>query len=327
MKTVIIYGTRAEIIKLRSLIRFMPHAVTIHSGQQSSREMIDVFLDQLNVRKPDISLSVRNDYQVGLLAERFFDTLIQLEIERVIVQGDTNTALAGALAANALRLELVHIEAGLRCGTRMVEEQNRIVIDSLADDLFAPTMRAAGNLSCEGRVDVPVTGNTGIDAFLEFWPGHGTAEHHLLTLHRPENVDCTHCLNHIMHEMSQVAKMSGMPVMFPAHPRTRAANVYPGVRRIGPVRYVKMLDLLSKSAMVWTDSGGMQEEACAAGIPCVTIRESTERQESVEVGANIVMRENLADALNHVFPKEWNRNIYGNGKAGEKIVEMLSDAR
>lgn len=317
MNYAIVYGTRPELIKLRSVIKLMPDALLIHVGQHKSHEMMGVFQDQLGISKVDKFVDIDNDYQVGLLIKQLISVIPP--DTRVICQGDTNTALAVALSAR----DCIHIEAGLRCGTRMIEEQNRIVIDHLAAVRFPPTDYAMSNLAKEGLNGFPTGGNTGIDTFLEFWNGRKPTKHNLLTLHRSENVDCPDCLHQILSWVGHFGCAADMEFIYPVHPRVKLRQEYESIRCIPPVDYFKMLDLLAESEMVFTDSGGLQEESCTAGIPCVTIRESTERQESVEIGANVVVGSTQLSIIEHAYPASWDTTIYGDGKAGERIVNEL----
>lgn len=266
----------------------------------------------------------------------------------VLVQGDTNTTLAGALASAKLRVPVGHVEAGLRSfDRRMPEEINRVLTDHVSDILFAPTEVSASNLANEG-IDTArtfVTGNTVVDALqqnmgaarrrgglverLDLW----REGYIVLTLHREENVDDPRVLSRLLAGVGLTVERLGMRVIYPVHPRTRRTLALPGmalpggVEAVDPPGYLDFLHLESRASLILTDSGGVQEEACTLRVPCVTLRESTERPETVSVGANLVAGtspERVAEAAERMLARErtW-ENPLGDGRAGERIVDIL----
>jgi UDP-N-acetylglucosamine 2-epimerase (non-hydrolysing) len=264
----------------------------------------------------------------------------------VLVQGDTNTVLAGALAASKLHIPVGHVEAGLRSfDRRMPEEINRIVADHIADYLFAPTDLSRQHLLDEGidRKKIHVTGNTVVDAVFQ---NRAIAQRDssllnemciepkgffLATVHRAENVDVKTSLEGIIMALSLLGTSFGIPVIFPIHPRTQKMmkefRIDPtGISLVEPVGYMEFLELEANARLVLTDSGGVQEEACILNVPCVTLRENTERPDTVSVGANMLAGTN-ADKIRTVAgmmmdsPCNW-KNPYGDGRAGEQIIRI-----
>jgi UDP-N-acetylglucosamine 2-epimerase (non-hydrolysing) len=275
--------------------------------------------------------------------------LLEREVNGVLVEGDTNTVLAGALAASKLGVRVGHVEAGLRSwDRRMPEELNRIVADHLSDWLFAPTSTSKENLLREGIPEskVAVTGNTIVDAVkqnvklaskasVEGYVREGE-RYILATVHRQENVDVPSRLRKIMRGLELAGKGLGFPVVYPAHPRSRKA-----IRRFGlkadrrwlrispPASYLQFLALERGAKLVCTDSGGVQEEACILGVPCVTLRDSTERPETLEVGANVLAGadpRNISRKAEEMIQKKgrW-RNPFGDGRAAERIVKAWTE--
>ncbi len=265
----------------------------------------------------------------------------------VLVEGDTNTVLAGALAAAKLGIRVGHVEAGLRSYDRsMPEEINRVLTDHCSDYLFAPTEKARQILLGEGIPDnkIYVTGNTIVDAVyqnlsisddgmdplneLELSP----RGYFLATAHRQENVDVKSRFEGIIKGLELVTREFDLPVVYPVHPRARKMmNLFGlranGVELIEPVDYLSFLRLESEAKLVLTDSGGVQEEACILKVPCVTLRENTERPETLEVGSNVLAGaepERILECVRAMLNVEnsW-QNPFGDGRAGERIVEIL----
>ena len=279
--------------------------------------------------------------------ERLEPILTEIEPSAVIVQGDTNSVLAGALVATKLGIPIAHVEAGLRSYDRaMPEEVNRIMTDHISSFLFPPTEECAKTLRREGIADeyIHMVGNTVADAVLS----HGTRcreedlsafglkpqGYYLLTMHRPANVDHKEDLEEIIALLEKVHAETGLSFFFPAHPRTKASLEKHGltlptcVQLAEPVGYLEMLTLQKFAKAVFTDSGGLQEESCILGTPCVTLRDSTERPETVTVGANVVVFRDCEKVLQALemfkTAKKWS-NPFGDGRASEKIVSILSD--
>jgi UDP-N-acetylglucosamine 2-epimerase (non-hydrolysing) len=305
----IILGTRPEIIKLAPLIRRcvssnVPMRI-VHTGQHYDPLLDTIFFQELALPEPHVNLQAAAASQGQFFGNLFpaLETLWSADRPSgVVVQGDTNSAFAGALVAQRLGIRVAHVEAGLRSDDRtMPEEINRILIDRVAERLYAPTRTHAQRLEREG-VDpsfIVVTGNTVADAVAEHLeaakdaplPSDLPARYAVVTLHRPALVDDAERLRLILDQLAHTCEAQGITALFPVHPRTRKHLTdwsHPHIRLQEPVGYLSMLRLLSGAAIVVTDSGGLQEEAAILHVPCVTVRENTERPETVEAGGNIV---------------------------------------
>jgi UDP-N-acetylglucosamine 2-epimerase (non-hydrolysing) len=355
MKISIVIGTRPEIIKLSPVIREcerlgLDYSI-IHTGQHYSYCMDRVFFEQLKLRQSSYNLEVGS----GTHAEQTGKMLVGIEKvltkdtpEVVLVEGDTNTVLAGALAASKMGIEVGHVEAGLRSYDRdMPEEINRVLTDHCSDLLFAPTVKAKEVLLGEGiaATTVFVTGNTIVDAVYQNLEIANRKEdiedklsldgdYALATVHRAENVDNEARFRGILKGLEMVQKKFGFPIVYPIHPRAKKQLAMFNfqaecLKLVEPLDYLSFLRLESRAKLVLTDSGGVQEEACILRVPCVTLRYNTERPETVDVGANvlagaesneIVRKADMMLAKN----RDW-RNPFGDGNAGEKIVTILRD--
>jgi UDP-N-acetylglucosamine 2-epimerase (non-hydrolysing) len=348
LKIAVILGTRPEIIKMSPIIRELEkqqlNYLILHTGQHYTYNMDKVFFEKLKLPEPKYNLKVGS----GTHAEETGKMLIGIEkilqIEKpdiILVEGDTNTVLAGALTATKLLIKIGHVEAGLRSYDReMPEEINRILTDHISDYLFAPTQKAKENLIKEGidKNKIFVTGNTIVDAVLqniklaEKYADPPYSEYFLVTLHRQENVDNPKRLQKIIRGLELVAKHFEIPIIYPIHPRTekRITQFNINVNKlklIEPIDYLLFLKILSNAKLVFTDSGGVQEEACILKVPCVTLRYNTERPETLEVGSNILAgvepKSILEKAIFMINQKrEW-RNPLGNGKASQRIVRVI----
>lgn len=351
----VVLGTRPEIIKLAPVLweceRRGLDSLLVHTGQHYSDELDSVFFNQLDLPEPAYNLEVGSAphaEQTGRMLVRL-GRVIRLEHpEAVVVQGDTNSTLAGGLVASKTDCQLGHVEAGLRSGDwSMPEEVNRVLVDHASDHLFAPTHDAADNLAAEG-IDgdrVVTTGNTIVDAVDHFRElarertnvlselGVEPGEFYLLTAHRPENVDDPDRFADLLTGVAEFAAARDTEVIYPIHPRSadRLAaldiEVPEQIRTIDPLGFLSFLRLEAAAALVFTDSGGVQEESCILGTPCVTLRDSTERPETIAVGANVlagvnpsVIRESARTMLNR--PVDWS-NPFGDGRAAERIVDTL----
>jgi len=352
VKVAVVLGTRPEIIKLAPLIRELERNniefFILHTGQHYSYSMDRIFFEQLELPDPRYKLDVGSGTHAVQTAKMLLGVeraLVKETPDVVVVQGDTNSTLAGALAAVKLQIPVAHVEAGLRSfDVRMPEEINRTLVDHVSTLLFAPTQLSKRNLEREGITEgVYVTGNTIVDAVQRYaplvdgaeLPVDPPSEYALLTLHRQENVDNPQRLANALKGVGMVAEKLGLPVLFPAHPRTRVRMAEHGIRApegvmlLEPLGYFQFLKLLKGAEVVLTDSGGVQEEACTLRVPCVTLRHSTERPETVYVGANTVaglvpehVLEKTLEMVNK--PRSW-PNPLGDGKAAEKIVKILQE--
>lgn len=352
----IVLGTRPEIVKLAPIVaecraRNQPF-VLIHTGQHYSETLDGVFFETLGLPLPDYNLEVGSGSQgrqTGTMLTRIERVLSETDPDVVLVQGDTNSTLAGALAASKLNIPVGHVEAGLRSfDPEMPEEINRRLTDHLSEFLFAPTTHSAANLRREGLDpgQITVTGNTVVDALTEYRDlaaakssiladlGLGDEEYALLTLHRAENVDDPERFASILDGVDRYATSAGMEIIYPIHPRSAerleefGLDVPPTIHTVDPVDYLDFLHLEARAAVVFTDSGGVQEETCILGTPCVTLRYSTERPESVFVGANVLagtQPEDILEAGHRMRAKDgrWS-NPFGDGTAAAQILDELA---
>jgi UDP-N-acetylglucosamine 2-epimerase (non-hydrolysing) len=353
VKVGIVLGTRPEIIKLAPLIGELEargvERFLIHTNQHYDWELDARFFEELELTAPDLNLGVgsgpHGEQTAKMLAA--IEAAIQgEELSHVVVQGDTNSGLAGALAAAKLLRSVVHVEAGLRSyDMRMPEELNRRLIDHISDHLFPPTATAHEVLAAEavqGRVHSP-SGNTVVDAVLRYAsrsavPIPERERRILMTLHRPENVDDRATLEGIVAAVAEVGDEHDLDVLFPVHPRTRErlrdfAISLPARIEPAPLQSFRgLLELQATSRLVMTDSGGVQEEACVLGTPCVVVRSHTDRPETIAVGASalggiepatIVAAARAMLALDGV---DWDQP-FGDGTASRQIVDaLLADA-
>jgi UDP-N-acetylglucosamine 2-epimerase (non-hydrolysing) len=354
MKVSAVLGTRPEIIKLSPVIREFERLkldyFLVHTGQHYSYNMDRVFFEQLELSEAKYHLDVgsgSHGKQTGEMLKRVEKVLEKERPDVVLVEGDTNTVLAGALAAVKLGIKVGHVEAGLRSYDRsMPEEINRVVADHCSDYLFAPTEKSEGILLSEGVPEdwVFVVGNTVVDAVFQNLElakaktkvlselGVKGGEFVLATSHRQENVDDKVRFSGIIEGLRRVQEVLGVPVVYPVHPRARKQmerfGLEPnGIRLVEPLDYLAFLRLESCARLVLTDSGGVQEEACILCVPCVTLRDNTERPETLEVGANILAGadpERIVDCAKLMVGKKrsW-VNPFGDGDSGRKIVEIL----
>ncbi len=358
MKVLVAASTRPEVIKLAPVLLELKKRGIAHvfatTGQHYDTLLFKRFIDDLGLQEPDYNIEVGSAsqaVQTGMAMIGLEDVLKKEAPDVVVVEGDTNSVLAGALAAVKLKIPVAHVEAGLRSLDRtMPEEINRILADHCSEVLFAPTETAALNLVNEGIAPekIHIVGNTIVDAvrtyltkaektsnILENIP----EDYYLLTLHRAENTDSAERLENIFNALRELKR----PVVFPMHPRTRAIikgtaleNTLKSehIHVFEPVGYLNFLVLLKNAYAVLTDSGGVQEEAVTLKTPCLTLRYNTERPESVWAGGNIVVgtrkEDILAQAARLEDPKVYGKmtpseNPFGDGRAGELIVRILSE--
>jgi UDP-N-acetylglucosamine 2-epimerase (non-hydrolysing) len=311
-----------------------------------------IFFEQLELPEAKYNLDVGSGTHAEQTGKILIGTEKVLRDERpdvVLVEGDTNTVLAGALAATKLGIKVGHVEAGLRsCDRGMPEETNRVLADHCSDLLFAPTAKAKENLLGEGLGGraIFVTGNTVVDAVhqnLELSKKKGdvwkeldikNGGYALATVHRQENVDNETRFGGIVEGLMRVRKDFDLPVVYPIHPRAKKQLAAfelqaDGIDIIEPLDYLSFLQLESNARLVLTDSGGVQEEACILRVPCVTLRYNTERPETLEVGANTLAGtdpQEIVKKADLMLAKDrcW-ENPFGDGKAAEKIVKILRE--
>jgi len=356
MRISIILGTRPEIIKFSPIIRVCERLgldyFILHTGQHYSYNMDRVFFEQLELPKAKYNLDVGSGThaeQTGKMLMGIERVLRKEEPDIVLVEGDTNSVLAGALGAVKLGIKVGHVEAGLRSYDRqMPEEINRILTDHCSDLLFAPTEKSRQILLGEGIPDykIYVTGNTIVDAVLQNLEiskgkinvldelGVCNGNYFLATVHRQENVDNEERFRGILKGLLMVEEEFDLPVLYPIHPRAKKqmrrfkieAN---GLKLMEPLDYLSFLQLESNARLVLTDSGGVQEEACILGVPCVTLRYNTERPETLEVGSNTLVGTDPGEIVKkttYMLDREnsW-ENPFGDGKSGERIVRILRE--
>jgi UDP-N-acetylglucosamine 2-epimerase (non-hydrolysing) len=355
VKTGIILGTRPEIIKMSPIIRECNRLgldyFILHTGQHYSYNLDKVFFEQLGLSLPKYNIGVGSGThaeEIGKMLIGIEKVLLKEKPDVVLVEGDTNTILAGALAASKLRVKIGHVEAGLRSYDRqMPEEINRTLADHCSDYLFAPTEKAKAILLGEGIPEekIFVTGNTIVDAIYQnldiaekevntLDSLHLTPrEYFLVTLHRQENVDNSARFASILDGLSKIATKFRLPVVYPIHPRSRKMmtqfGLEPGsLKIIEPLDFLGFLQLESNARLILTDSGGVQEESCILNVPCVTLRDNTERPETIEVGSNILAGASPDKMLKYtelMLNKEDNwANPFGDGKAGQRIVDIIT---
>jgi UDP-N-acetylglucosamine 2-epimerase (non-hydrolysing) len=356
MKISIVLGTRPEIIKFSPIIRECERLnldyYILHTGQHYSYNMDRVFFEQLELPDARHNLDVgsgSHGEQTGKMLMGIERVLYEEKPDVVLVEGDTNTVLAGALATVKLGVKVGHVEAGLRSyDRRMPEELNRVLADHCSDFLFAPTQKSKRILLAEGILEdkIFVTGNTIVDAVyqnLEISKRKGDVrdklgvendDYFLATVHRQENVDSEKRFRGILKGLEMAHEEFGFPVIYPIHPRAEKqlkefGVKVDGVRIVEPLDYLSFLQLESNAKLVLTDSGGVQEEACILGVPCITLRYNTERPETLEVGSNvlagtdpyeIVKKVDLMLSRNNCW-----ENPFGDGKAGKRIIQILRE--
>jgi len=358
MKILLVLGTRPEIIKLSPIIREcerlgLDYSV-LHTGQHYSYSMDKVFFEDLELQDAKYKLdtgSGSHGEQTGKMLIEIEKTLKKEKPDVVLVQGDTNSTLAGALTAAKLQIKVGHVEAGLRSYDQtMPEEVNRVLTDHCSDYLFAPTEKSKKNLLDEGISEkkVFVVGNTVVDAIYQNLEiaNHKrdtlnqlelTAKNYfLVTVHRQENVDNQRRFNDILRGLKKIKSEFDVPVVYPVHPRSRKQMKQFGlqpntIRLIDPVDFLSFLQLESNAKLVLTDSGGVQEETCVFGVPCVTLRDNTERPETLEVGSNILAgtdSEKILECVKMMVTQKnrW-ENPFGDGNTGKRIVEELSNIK
>jgi len=354
MKIAVIFGTRPEIINLSPVIRALQEKslpfFVIHSNQHYDANMDSIFLNELKLPKAKYNLEIGSGSHGNMTGRMLIEVekiLMEEKPNLLIVQGDTNTVLAVSLAATKLKIPIAHVEAGLRSYSKIPEETNRVLTDRISDFCFTPTTTQQDILEKEGieSSNIYVVGNTVVDAVIQNLEiaksQQNTLEkfklepkkYFLVTAHREENVDNKTKLEEILKSISEIQKTHNLKCIFPLHPRTKKQmekfEITPpeNIEFTAPIGYLEMLVLMENAAIIITDSGGIQEEACTLHVPCLTMRESTERPESVEVGGNIIVGTNyekITEGAEHMLntKTDW-ENPFGDGKSGTKIAEIL----
>lgn len=361
-KIITVVGARPQFIKASALSRAIKlinkskksiKEIFVHTGQHYDYIMDRVFFEELDLPKPDYHLGIgshSHGKQTAMMLERIEEVLEKEEPDLVMVYGDTNSTLAGALAGSKLNIPIAHIEAGLRSyKLSMPEEINRILTDHISKFLFCPTKQAVKNLEREGIKDgkercVNNVGDVMYDSILYYSkiaekksaiPTHITHQYYLVTIHRAENTESLEKLKSILKALNDIGENS--QIIFPVHPRTKKVinryhllNETTNIMMIEPVSYLNMLMLEKNADIIFTDSGGVQKEAFWFGVPCITLRDETEWVETVKSGWNILVGANtqkIIDGLEFLKKKKLNKNrkdFFGDGRAGEKIVNILN---
>ena len=351
MKIVTILGARPQFIKAGSVSReFAKYTnlkeVIVHTGQHYDANMSDVFFDEMKIPKPNYFLGIggkSHGAMTGQMIEKIEEVLVKEQPDWVLVYGDTNSTLAGALAASKLHIKVAHIEAGLRSfNMNMPEEVNRILTDRISSILFCPTQTAINNLQSEGvdkwQTQVNLSGDVMQDGAI-FYKGLAekpddldvNGEFVLSTIHRAENTDSRTRLTEVIESLNVIAESTA--IVLPLHPRTKAKleklpiKLSSGIKVIAPVGYLNMVWLIDNCKLVMTDSGGLQKEAFFFAKPCITLRDETEWVELIEHNFNALVgadKKAIIAAYNeHVFSGDFNIDLYGNGLASKKIINTL----
>jgi UDP-N-acetylglucosamine 2-epimerase (non-hydrolysing) len=320
VKVICVVGARPNFIKIAPIVEALSkhpdrfEHVLVHTGQHYDEKMSKVFFDELSIPRPDIDLGVgsaSHAQQTARVMIAFEPVLLEHRPDLVIVVGDVNSTLACALVATKLHVPVAHVEAGLRSGDRsMPEEINRLLTDQIADLLFTTEQDANENLRREGipQAKIHFVGNVMIDTLLKHRAramaldvlgplGTAPGTYALLTLHRPSNVDVPEVLNGILNALAQI--QVSLPILFPAHPRTmkrvrefgfeQRVKAMPNLQLMEPLGYLEFLNLMTNACLVLTDSGGIQEETTILGVPCLTLRENTERPVTITNGTNVLV--------------------------------------
>jgi len=358
-KVLNVAGARPNFVKIAPLMKAMRarqgiDSFLIHTGQHYDDALAKVFFEELGIPAPDENLEVgsaSHAVQTAQIMECFESVVVREKPDLVLVVGDVNSTIACALVASKLGVPVAHVEAGLRSFDRtMPEEINRVLTDHISDLLFVTEQSGVENLAREGIAGEKVflVGNVMIDTLLSNRAKAGPSDVHerlsvskgdyaALTLHRPSNVDDPAALGTILDALERIARE--LPIVWPIHPRSKARiagfgfeerlDGMAGMKAVGPLGYLDFLALMSDAKVVITDSGGIQEETCVLGVPCVTIRDNTERPSTVDVGANVLVACDC-DAIVTAVERQATRGREGwelpplwDGKAADRIVEIL----
>ena len=355
MKILHVVGARPNFMKAAPVMDALSKRggvtqVLVHTGQHYDLNMSEVFFRQLGMPEPDFNLGVGSEshaVQTAQIMMRFEEVVLSERPDLVLVYGDVNSTVAAALVCTKLGIRLGHVEAGLRSFDRtMPEEINRLLTDQIADMLFTPSVDGNENLAREGvsSEKIHFVGNVMIDTLIRLLPeakgsklkaeGLEDKNYALVTLHRPSNVDEPEMLIKIMKTLEEISE--DLPVIFPIHPRTRRRlsdlklktdNL--NLRLIEPVGYLEFLALQKSATVVITDSGGIQEETTFLGVPCLTVRENTERPVTVEAGTNVLVGQDMKRLKKEVYKildgkaKKGSVPPLWDGKASERIAEVV----
>ena len=356
MKIVTIVGARPQFIKAAAVSRIIKYSfldclqeIIVHTGQHFDENMSQVFFDELQIPLPNYNLEISggsHGAMTGRMLEAIEGVLIKERPDWVLIYGDTNSTLAGALAAAKLNIPVAHVEAGLRSfKMSMPEEVNRILSDRVSQLLFCPTKAAKVNLANEGLTNgVFNVGDVMFDVAIYFRDrakvesvamsnfGLQYGAFALATCHRAENTDDPLRLTEIVLALAEISE--GLPVILPLHPRTRSFLSINGLEKklgkvkvVDPLPFLDMIALEQAAKVIITDSGGVQKEACFFGVPCITLRDETEWMETIEGGCNRLVGADQKRILtayeNMLPPKSGISGVYGDGKAAEKIIHIL----
>lgn len=352
LKICIIMGARPQYIKAAMLMQAIEkhnqsnptipiEPYVVHTGQHYDYNMFGVFFDQFKIRKPDIDLGISgcsHGKMVGKMMIAIESGLKMYRPDWVLVFGDTNSALAGALTASKLQIPLIHVEAGLRCYNKKVpEEINRIIIDHISDLLFCYGSESLYELAYEGMTNnIFMVGDISHDAFVQYKAQLSEVRlidrYYLATIHREENTS----LNKLKSILQAIQNGAGeTPVVIPLHPNTKRrlgndVSNYPTFRFIDPVPYFEMLAFEQSAELIITDSGGVQKEAFWFGVPCITLREETEEKDTIIAGGNVLVGSDPDKIINCIqrakkFPiiEDFIQRIYGDGTVAERIIEEV----
>ncbi len=360
----LVAGARPNFMKIAPIVRAIEaHGGfdyrIIHTGQHYDREMNDVFFEELGIPEPDVFMAAgggSHAQQTAKIMVAFEEYCLKQRPEAVLVVGDVNSTLACSIVAKKLCIPVAHVEAGLRSGDMsMPEEINRLVTDSIADWFFITEPSGVEHLKREGKAEASLhyVGHVMVDnllyqaeklkhadtsgfettAFKQAHTANGR-RYGVVTLHRPSNVDDAAMMTRIAGALKEIA--AEMPLIFPVHPRTRGnlekfgIDLGANITLVGPQAYMPFLNLWKDAAVVLTDSGGLQEETTALGVPCITIRENTERPITVDEGTNVLVGTDPARILAETRKvlsgacKKGRRPLLWDGKAAERIVEVLA---
>ena len=352
MKIITIVGARPQFIKaapVSKTLRTEHEEIIIHTGQHYDANMSDIFFNELKIPRPDYNLEIgsgSHGMMTGRMLEKLEEIYLKEKPDFVLVYGDTNSTLAGALAASKLLIPVIHIEAGLRSFNKaMPEEQNRILTDHISDLLLVPTEDAIKNLTNEGiKKGIHNVGDVMYDAVLMFKEiaksksgllkelDVNSGEYILTTIHRAENTNDINRLRNMIEALNE----SGEKIILPLHPRTKkfiegyGLNFNENIKVIDPIGYLEMLMLEENSKMIVTDSGGVQKEAYFMGKLCITMRDETEWVETVACGWNVVVgtdKNKILDNIRNFKPTSIQQAIFGDGNAAQKILNIINERR